>query len=125
MINMKDLQSEKYISVGTYRKNGDIVNTPVWFFIKDQRIYIVTRSKTGKVKRLQNNNKVTIAKCTMSGEITGPRATGIANIIHDSTQSSELVKLRNKKYGMKARFANFMTKGKGEHVVFSVKIDEN
>ena len=50
-----EIESEKYISIETYKKDGTPVQTPVWFVVKNNLIYIVTREKTGKVKRIRNN----------------------------------------------------------------------
>ena len=124
MSQIKDLESEKYISVGTYKKDMQIVQTPVWFYTKDEQIYIVTRSKTGKAKRLQNNSNVLVAKCTINGKITGPQISGVATIIKDDGQIKEAVKLRDKKYGMMARFAKFLSRGKGEFFVFSIRFTD-
>jgi len=55
MNDLNEIESEKYISLETYRKNNQPVKTPVWFVIKDDLIYVVTGDKTGKVKRLKNN----------------------------------------------------------------------
>jgi len=50
MNSLNEIESEKYISLETYRKNNQPVRTPVWFVIKNDLIYVVTRDQTGKVK---------------------------------------------------------------------------
>jgi len=50
---LKELENEKYINLETYRKNGKTVHTPVWFVISDDLVQVITREKTGKVKRLK------------------------------------------------------------------------
>ena len=35
MSNLEEIESEKCISLETYRKNNEPVRTPVWFVIKD------------------------------------------------------------------------------------------
>ena len=40
------------------RKDGTPVRTPVWFMIDSDIVYVVTREKTGKVKRLKNNQNI-------------------------------------------------------------------
>jgi len=71
MYNLEEIKSEKYISLETYRKNNQPVKTPVWFVIKNDLIYVVTRDQTGKVKRLRNNLQVKFALCTIKGKVTG------------------------------------------------------
>ena len=70
MYDFKEIESEKYISLETYRKNNQPVKTPVLFVIKDNLIYVVTGDKTGKVKRLRNNLQVKFALCTIRGKVT-------------------------------------------------------
>ena len=113
--------SEKYISVETYRKNGDSVKTPVWFTIKDNQIFVVTRDQTGKVKRLKNDTQVKIATCTIKGVIKGKWISGTAEIL-DMEKTKEAVKRRDKKYGFFSKMARFLTKNKGELLAFSIKI---
>ena len=45
---------QKYVNLETYKKDGTPVRTPVWFMIDNDIIYVITREKTGKVKRLKN-----------------------------------------------------------------------
>jgi len=118
---LEEIESEKYISVETYRKNGDSVKTPVWFTIKDNQIFVVTRDQTGKVKRLKNDTQVKIATCTIKGVIKGKWISGTAEIL-DMEKTKEAVKRRDKKYGFFSKMARFLTKNKGELLAFSIKI---
>jgi PPOX class probable F420-dependent enzyme len=122
MFNPDEMKSEKYISLETYRKNNQSVKTPVWFVVKDDLLYIVTRSQTGKVKRLRNNLNVKFALCTMKGKITGEWISGVAKIL-DENQTKEAVEMRDKKYGFMAKIAKFLSKSKGGFFAFTIKID--
>ena len=122
MFNPDEIKSEKYISLETYRKNNQSVKTPVWFVVKDDLLYIVTRSQTGKVKRLRNNLNVKFALCTMKGKITGEWVSGTVKIL-DENQTKDAVKMRDKKYGFIAKIAKFLSKSKGEFFAFTIKID--
>jgi PPOX class probable F420-dependent enzyme len=77
----REIQGQKYISLATFRKNGEAVRTPVWFGEKDDKLYVMTRSDSGKYKRIRNNPQVRIASCTMRGKITGPEFAGTARIL--------------------------------------------
>ena len=118
---LEEIESEKYISVETYKKNGDSVRTPVWFTIKDNQIFVVTRDQTGKVKRLKNNTQVKIATCKIKGSIKGKWVSGVAEIL-DEGKTKEAVKRRDKKYGFFSKMARFLTKSKGDLLAFSIKI---
>ena len=122
MSNLEEIESEKCISLETYRKNNEPVRTPVWFVIKDDLIYVVTRDQTGKVKRLRNNQQVKIATCNFKGKIKGQWISGTAKILTED-ETKDAVKWREKKYGLMAKIAKFLSKGKGELFAFSIKID--
>jgi len=122
MLSLDEIKSEKYISLETYRKNGQSVKSPVWFVIENDLLYVITRSQTGKVKRLKNNLQVKFALCTIKGKITGEWVSGTAKIL-DENQTKEAVKMRDKKYGFMAKIAKFLSKSKGEFFAFTIKID--
>jgi len=122
MDNLEEIESEKCVSLETYRKNNEPVRTPVWFVIKDNLIYVVTRDQTGKVKRLRNNQQVKIASCNFKGKIKGQWISGTAKILTED-ETKDAVKWREKKYGLMAKIAKFLSKGKGELLAFSIKID--
>ncbi len=75
------IQGRQYMSLISFRKNGTAVPTPVWFGEKDDKLYVMTRSDSGKYKRIRNNPQVRIAPCTMRGKITGPEFAAVARIL--------------------------------------------
>jgi PPOX class probable F420-dependent enzyme len=76
-----EIRGQKYISLTTFRKSGVAVPTPVWFGEEDDKLYIMSRSDSGKVKRLRNNPKVKFAACSIRGKIKGPEFAGVARIL--------------------------------------------
>jgi PPOX class probable F420-dependent enzyme len=58
----------KYLSITSYRRDGSGVSTPVWFAAEDERLLVMTDSKSGKVKRIRRNPYVTIAPCSGRGK---------------------------------------------------------
>ena len=77
----REIHGQKYISLTTFRKNGAPVATPVWFGEDDDKIYVMTRSDSGKYKRIRNNPHVLVAPCTIRGKITGPDFAAKARIL--------------------------------------------
>jgi uncharacterized protein len=77
----QELQRQKYISLTTFRKSGTAVPTPVWFGQQDDKLYVMTRSDSGKYKRIRNNSQVRIAPCTVRGKITGAEFAATARIL--------------------------------------------
>ena len=65
-----EIQGRKYISLTTFRKTGQAVPTPVWFGEDDGKLYVMSRSDSGKSKRVRNNPQVRVAPCTMRGKVT-------------------------------------------------------
>jgi PPOX class probable F420-dependent enzyme len=75
------VQGQKYILLKTFRKNGQAVATPVWFGEEDDKPFVMTRSTSGKYKRIRNNPQVRVAPCTIRGVVTGPEFAAIARIL--------------------------------------------
>ena len=65
---LRQFLDERYVSLETYKKDGRVVRTPLWFVIYNDLIYVITLEATGKVKRIKNNNTVRIAPCSFKGE---------------------------------------------------------
>lgn len=93
------IQGQKYISLKTFRKNGEGVATPVWFGEDDSKLYVMTGSHLGKAKRIRNNPKVSVAPCTIRGVVTGAEFTATARILapEDHKRARQTI---NRKYWM-------------------------
>ena len=76
-----EIHGQRYLSLATFRKTGVAVYTPIWFAEEGNKLYFMTNSKLGKVKRLRNNAQVKIAPCTIRGRITGPEFFATARIL--------------------------------------------
>jgi len=76
-----EISGQKYISLTTFRKTGVLVRTPLWFAEADGKLYFMTRSDSGKYKRIRNNPKVLVAPCTMRGTVIGPDFQATARIL--------------------------------------------
>jgi len=92
-----EIAQQKYISLATFRKSGARVDTPVWFGEADEKIYVKSRSDSGKFKRIKNNPSVKVAPCNVRGKITGPEFKGRARVL--SSQEEAVAKAAvNRKY---------------------------
>ena len=76
-----EIQGQKYISLTTFRRNGAAVATPVWFGDDGNKLYVMTRSDSGKYKRLRNNPLAEVAPCNVRGKITGPVFEATARVL--------------------------------------------
>jgi PPOX class probable F420-dependent enzyme len=118
------LSGHAYINLETYRRNGQAVATPVWFTTDDdnEMIYVVTRTKTGKIKRLRNNSKVRIVPSGIRGEPKGEWLNGKATFATPEELESAL-KQRNKKYGFKAKLSGLFSRTKGDLIAIKISLD--
>jgi PPOX class probable F420-dependent enzyme len=76
-----EIHGQKYIVLTTFRKTGAPVPTPVWFGEQAGKLYVMTRSDSGKYKRIRNNPQIRIASSTIRGKVTGPDFTATARIL--------------------------------------------
>ena len=117
------LSGHAYINLETYRRNGNAVTTPVWFTIDDDKmIYVVTRTETGKVKRLRNNSKVRIVPSSMRGQPKAEWLNGKATFA-TTEELERALKQRNKKYGFKARLSGLFSGTKGDLIGIKISPD--
>jgi uncharacterized protein len=112
-----NLQGAQYASLVTFRKNGQGVPTPVWFAQEGSKLYIVTMGNAGKVKRIRNNPKVTLAPCTASGKVTGSSIEAIARVLPDA-EGDHANKVLEKKYGLIYAGFRFMWRIRNQQPVF-------
>ena len=99
---------ENYISLETFKKNGQGVKTPVWFVLHDNAFYVYTKADSWKVKRIGNNPRVRVAVCTMRGDVKGPWLDGTASRV-DGNERLAADKLLDRKYFLKKIF-NFLSR---------------
>ncbi len=93
------LQDGKYISLKTYRKNGEGVASKVWFVEEKLKFYACTGGDTFKARRIRSNSHVQIAPTNARGKIDTEYIDGEALILTtDATERTKL--LFRKKYRM-------------------------
>ena len=71
---MSPLDREQYISLGTFKKNGKEVLTPVWFAADPKQpklLWVYTNVTSWKVKRVNNNGRARVAPCNAAGKLKG------------------------------------------------------
>ena len=81
---MSSLSGEQYISLGTFKKNGQEVLTPVWFAAdpKDAKLlWVYTNVTSWKVKRVNNNGRARVAACNATGRLKGEFANARARMV--------------------------------------------
>jgi PPOX class probable F420-dependent enzyme len=99
---------QKYISLETFKKNGQGVKTPVWFVLHNDALYVYTEADSWKVKRIRNNPRVRVAACTVRGKEKGPWIDATASII-EGDERLAADRLLDRKYFLKVIF-NVLTR---------------
>lgn len=86
-----------YLSLTTFRRDGQPVATPVWFAVDGDRILVWSSASAGKIKRIRNNSRVIVAVCDYKGKLKGPAVEAIAILLpQDAGEVADRV--LNRKY---------------------------
>lgn len=91
----------QYVALTTYRLDGRAVVTPVWAAEREGCLLIFSNPAAGKMKRLRNSPRASVAPCTWNGTLTGAQLPATARILAPDELGgmwSALVK----KYGLQA-----------------------
>jgi len=99
-ISTASLKKAQYINLTTFRKSGEGVATPVWFAEHDSQLFVFTFIKTGKVKRVRNSDRVTVASCTARGVVKGPTIAGTATLLESEAERVAARQVLQRKYGL-------------------------
>ena len=105
---LAQFEGRKYISLETFKKNGQGVPTPVWFVLHDDRLYAYTDADSWKVKRIRNNPRVRVAVCNMRGTVKGPWLDATASLV-EGEERRTADQLLDRKYLLKA-ILNFFSR---------------
>ena len=64
------ISDEKYVSLTTYRKNGEAKQLPVWIAdLGDGTAGFTTQGHSWKCKRIRNDNRVLLQPCDQRGNV--------------------------------------------------------
>jgi len=100
MSDFSRFRKEEFLSLETYRKNGETIKSPMWFAQDNDALYLWTMADTSKVKRIRNNPHVNIAPCKRMGEVTGEWMTAHATIDDSPIVVAQVEAMLLKKVGL-------------------------
>jgi PPOX class probable F420-dependent enzyme len=75
----------------TFGPDGEAVGTPMSIAVAGGKAYFVTAADSGKARRLAHTDRVTLAPCTLRGEVTGEAVAGRARRL-DPTERRRVAK---------------------------------
>lgn len=101
---------QKYLSLESYRRDGQAVRTPLWFAAApgESALYVYTLASSGKAKRLRRLAEAKIAPCDLRGGITGSWMAVRAEFVSDEAFARGM-KLLDRKYWPLKPIMNLMT----------------
>ena len=120
-----DLGREQYISLETFRKNGEGVKTPVWVVGEGDKMYVWTQRDSWKVKRIRNNSQVRLAKSDQRGNTSGKWVSAQARVLDTPEARASMQQRLTKKYGLLARLFLLMGRLRGSsdrQVVLEIQV---
>ena len=100
------LHKYQYTQLTTFRKDGSAIPTPVWFAPDQGKLYVMTLSTAGKVKRINNNGQAWLAPCNASGKVLGDRVEARARIL-PASENEHAASVLTGKYGFMYRVFAF------------------
>jgi hypothetical protein len=108
MSDFSRFRKEEFLSLETYRKNGQTIKSPMWFAQDNDALYLWTMADTSKVKRIRNNPNVNIAPCKRMGAVTGEWMTAHATIDDSPIVVAQVEAMLLKKIGLFFRIFRFI-----------------
>jgi hypothetical protein len=100
--SLEQLSTEKYALLTTFRRDGRAVPTPLWVMPDGAGLAFWTVQDSGKVKRIRNGGRVTVAACDMRGNPAGDPIQGTARI-GDAADLERVGRALGRKYGLLGR----------------------
>ncbi|GAA3344137.1 PPOX class F420-dependent oxidoreductase [Amorphoplanes nipponensis] len=104
MATLEQLGAEKYVLLTTFRRDGRAVPTPLWVVPDGAGLAFWTPAGTGKVKRIRNGGRVTLAACDMRGNVRGEAVEAQARI-GDAADRRRVGEGLKRKYGLVGRLS--------------------
>lgn len=120
---LTQLGAAQYISLETYKKNGEAVRTPVWVTQEGSKLYVITAGNSWKVKRIRNKPQVRLAKSDARGNVQGDWMAATAHVLTDAAAVAQQGKRLAAKYGLIYRLFNIyltLTQRKRTSVVIEI-----
>lgn len=102
-----ELSEASYLSLGTFRKNGAEVCTPVWFAEEGGVLYLFSNGAAGKVKRLRNSTRARVAPCSVGGKILGEWREAEARLLSAEADKQLAHRALRRRYGWQMALLDF------------------
>jgi uncharacterized protein len=100
---------------------ADPVTTPVWYVVRDGKLYVRTGAGSGKVKRIRNDPHVQLAPATVRGKQLGLESEARARILGPGEEelAEKVMKRLSRRYKTMPIVDLFV--GREEHAVLEIE----
>lgn len=112
-ITPSDIAAARYVSLVTFKRNGDEVATAVWIAPADGKHYVFSAGEAWKVKRLRHTPRVRLALCTGTGRVTSGWCDGSARRVEEPKVIAAAYRALRQKYGIAMWLADLGAKLSG------------
>jgi PPOX class probable F420-dependent enzyme len=104
------LAARKFVSVTTFKKNGDAVAAPMWIGRDGDDLFVWTPADSWKVKRVGNNPRVALVPCGRFGKPDegAQPVDGTAHVVTDPATVERLTKVIQRTYGLEFHVVTFI-----------------
>lgn len=111
------MDTARYYSLQTHRRDGTAVRTPLWGFVQDGVVLMWTAASSFKVRRIRRNPTVQLAPCNATGKrILGDFRPFVADIVTDPGALSAIRAGLRGKYGLQLRLIELSLPLRGKRV---------
>ena len=115
--DLDGLRGHKYCLLVSFRQSGEPVPTPVWFGLEGDRVYINTRERNAKLKRIRRDSHVRVGPCSFRGKPLGPLVEGSARVVPVAEEGPAETALRSN-YGLVRRIYYSFFGSRGDPTVY-------
>ena len=116
-----------YVSLRTFRKSNEPVDTPVWFAATNAKtLYVFSAGNAGKVKRIRNSPESEISPCDWKGNGTDSWTKCKAYLVSNEQEQLIAYQALNNKYDWQMKILDFFSGISGkikQRAVIQLKLD--
>jgi uncharacterized protein len=120
------LGAGNYVLLTTFRRDGRAVGTPVWVVRDGTALGAWTTRDSGKVKRIRNSGRVTVAECDARGKPRGAAVAGRAELLDEAgtERYRTLIKRKFRLLGRAVLFGSKLRRGTKGTIGIRIELTE-
>jgi PPOX class probable F420-dependent enzyme len=105
-----ELDTARYVSFVSYKKDGTAVATPVWIVPFDGGYAFTSAPDAYKIRRIRNDGRATLAICDMRGKVSRDAKVYLGSaVVLDTAETKKVVALIDSKYWIGTKLLTVMS----------------